>query len=253
MPYLSRVWLNPRRAKARVYLSNPQVVHAAVLAAFPSPAGPRVLWRLEPDWQAASEVRHRVELLIVSEPRPSLTHIVEEAGFPGSDDGLAETADYQPLLGRLAEGQQYVFKVRVNPVQSVMEPLAPSASQRRALESAAGRHRGFRVPHRTLAHQTGWLIERAGRWGLEIAGSSQAGALDLRECNRERLDFRKSARTGPGRRVQIATVTFEGRARVVNAHLLRDALLNGVGPAKAYGCGLLTLAPLPTDEELRRP
>lgn len=49
-----------------------------------------------------------------------------------------------------------------------------------------------------------------------------------------------------GPRVTISTATFQGRHRVTDAEALRAALLTGIGPAKGYGQGLLTLAPLTT-------
>jgi CRISPR system Cascade subunit CasE len=44
--------------------------------------------------------------------------------------------------------------------------------------------------------------------------------------------------------VVIQMVTYEGRLVVTAPDVLRERLLCGIGPAKAYGCGLLTLAPV---------
>jgi len=44
-------------------------------------------------------------------------------------------------------------------------------------------------------------------------------------------------------RVTLQTVTFEGIARITDPELTRRSLLGGVGAGKAYGLGLLTLAP----------
>jgi CRISPR system Cascade subunit CasE len=38
--------------------------------------------------------------------------------------------------------------------------------------------------------------------------------------------------------------TYDGILTVTDPALLRRALCHGVGRAKAYGCGLLTLAPV---------
>ncbi|MDQ0745874.1 hypothetical protein QF034_000105 [Streptomyces africanus] len=51
-----------------------------------------------------------------------------------------------------------------------------------------------------------------------------------------------------GPRVTLSTATFEGRLRVTDPDTLRASLLGGIGPAKGYGQGLLTLAPLHTTE-----
>lgn len=43
----------------------------------------------------------------------------------------------------------------------------------------------------------------------------------------------------------LHTATFEGRLRITDPVVFTERLLGGIGPAKSYGCGLLTLAPLP--------
>ena len=40
----------------------------------------------------------------------------------------------------------------------------------------------------------------------------------------------------------LSTALFEGVLRVEDPAVLRTALVSGIGPAKGYGCGLLTLA-----------
>ncbi|WP_374224686.1 type I-E CRISPR-associated protein Cas6/Cse3/CasE [Streptomyces sp. ISL-99] len=48
---------------------------------------------------------------------------------------------------------------------------------------------------------------------------------------------------GKGRRVTLHTATFEGRLRNTDPAAFSACLVEGIGPSKAYGCGLLTLAP----------
>ena len=64
------------------------------------------------------------------------------------------------------------------------------------------------------------------------------GDPDLAIIGRDIASFRRS-----GRRVTLARATYQGRLAVTDPDLLRAAMVNGMGPAKAYGCGLLTLAP----------
>ena len=45
-----------------------------------------------------------------------------------------------------------------------------------------------------------------------------------------------------GKTVTISKVTYEGLLEVRQADALRSVLTDGIGRAKAYGCGLLTLA-----------
>jgi CRISPR system Cascade subunit CasE len=37
---------------------------------------------------------------------------------------------------------------------------------------------------------------------------------------------------------------YEGRLQVTNIELLLDAVMSGIGPAKGFGFGLLSLAPV---------
>ena len=48
----------------------------------------------------------------------------------------------------------------------------------------------------------------------------------------------------PNQRMQFWSVLFEGIFVLENPAMLRDLLLTGIGPAKAFGFGLLSLAPL---------
>ncbi len=43
--------------------------------------------------------------------------------------------------------------------------------------------------------------------------------------------------------VKLTRVTFDGRLRVLDPAAFRRTLTSGLGKAKAYGCGLMTLAP----------
>lgn len=244
MPYLSRIFLNPGRRQARRLLGDPQAVHAAVLGGLPTqPVTERVLWRLD------IHNPHRPGLLVLTQSRPSWDHLTEQAGWPSADD-LADPQivirDYQPLLDRIAADKEFAFRLSANPVHSSKRPEALTASQKeRAVDGIL--LRSARLGHRSVANQTAWLVTRAERLGFEIppaASSASVGEVvpDLRVIERARSSFSRSASAG---RVVVQIVTYEGRLRVIDPEALRHAMVNGVGPAKAYGCGLLTLAPLP--------
>ncbi|MBX6389146.1 MAG: type I-E CRISPR-associated protein Cas6/Cse3/CasE [Frankia sp.] len=241
MPYLSRVWLNPLRTGAQALLRNPEKMHAAVLGGIArQPVTERVLWRLDTQ-------QHRAELLVLTDSRPSWDHIIEQAGWTNAEDPQALVRDYQPLLDRIQLGREFGFRLRANPVAATRNPASPSARQKERL--AAPRPRGVRVPHRTVAHQLDWLTSRIDKWGFALLTSPDDPAGELpavRLSARERLVFFKNGRdtAASARRVVLSTATFDGALRVTDPDRARQTLLNGVGAAKAYGCGLLTLAPL---------
>jgi len=41
---------------------------------------------------------------------------------------------------------------------------------------------------------------------------------------------------------KIQSVGFQGILQVAKPTILKEIIINGIGPAKAFGCGLLSLA-----------
>ncbi|MEU0853479.1 type I-E CRISPR-associated protein Cas6/Cse3/CasE [Streptomyces flaveolus] len=257
MPYLSKIPLNPRRRAAVSLLSNPHRMHAAILSGLAvQPVTERVLWRLD------NNTPHRADILVLTESRPSWAHLVDDAGWPGADDSTPLIADYTPLLERIARGREFAFRLTANPVQNVPRPSRPSEQQAARLKKEAdngNRPRGSRVAHRTAAQQLQWLLRRCERHGFTIPDATTtppAPGLQTEDqnlsagpavtiTNRETLRFHKRPDSP---RITLSTATYEGRLRVTDPDTLRATLLSGIGPAKGYGQGLLTLAPIPTAE-----
>ncbi|MHB1008142.1 MAG: type I-E CRISPR-associated protein Cas6/Cse3/CasE [Propionibacteriaceae bacterium] len=223
MPFLASVPLNPLRSGAQRLLSNPQRMHAAVEGALPPERSGRLLWRVEHN-------RHAATLFISSPDLPSLQHLVEQAGWPDSPAGAPRVADLAPLLGQLAIGREFHFRVRLNPVQHKSSPDG----------------RSVRLGHRTLAHQLRWFTERTcgdgASWGFSVSSSADIATVQVVE--RDHLRFTKTAAGVP---VVIDTATFQGILTVTDVATIRNSILSGIGSAKSYGCGLLTLAPPPRD------
>ncbi|WP_159945302.1 type I-E CRISPR-associated protein Cas6/Cse3/CasE [Nocardiopsis sp. FR6] len=257
MPYLSRIRINPLRSGAQPLLKNPHQMKIAVLGGVPGrPPEEPVLWRLD------TFDRHQPHLLVLTHTKPSWDHIVERAGWPGADGEHALVRDYEPLLARLVIGREFAFRVTANPVQSTITPDKLTEHQSKALDNAppsegqSPLRRGFRVGHRSTRHQMDWLLRRVPKAGFEIplARTAEAGGPgmpeqgdpvpDVRLAASRQVRFHKHAQRKQNPPITLMTATFEGRLRVTDPDLLRTALLTGLGPAKRYGCGLLTLAPL---------
>jgi CRISPR system Cascade subunit CasE len=255
MPYLSKIQLNPRRRQALALLGNPHRLHAAILAGLATqPVTERVLWRLENDNP------HRAELLVLTENRPTWIHLVEQAGWPDADGGTPRVADYTPLLDRIVRGREFAFRLTANPVQNLRHPAKPSPEQATLLAKRAAEPgtaaRGFRLPHRTARQQLDWLLARTERHGFTIpAVHEPAPAPGLGEpgapapaVTLTARDIVRFTKRNSGPRVTLSTATYQGRLRITDPVALRHALLYGIGPAKAYGQGLLTLAPLAQEQ-----
>lgn len=214
--YMSRMYLNPQRRQSRELLANPQKMHAAVLSSFPPGVSEttdegRVLWRID-------RMRESIALYVVSPAVPSFEHLQEQAGW--SQERSWQSSDYTQMLNRIIKGQKYAFRLTANPVHTVTED---GVKRRKA--------------HITPEYQLAWLRDREDQIGASFA--SETGELTAIITRSERRVFKREKRT-----VTIQQVTFEGSLEVTNADKLREVLRNGIGKARGYGCGLLTLAPV---------
>lgn len=224
-PYLSRIEINPQRRGARQLLGSQQAMHAAVMSAFPPSASKnyengRPLWRLDQ--------RGRESVLYVSSPtKPDFTHLVEQAGWPASDQSWL-TRSLEPLISQLEEGQVWEFRFCGNPVHQGKSPTGESK----------------RFGHVTVAQQLNWMVERSEKLGLRLL-SDDAGNLLTDILWREKSTFGKNSQEGR-QRVVLNRVTFQGAAAIANVDQVIHTLTHGYGHGKAYGCGLLTLAPSPS-------
>lgn len=233
--YLTRFRVNTARPGARRLLTSPQVMHAAVMSSFPQapPAAgpaPRVLWRL--DRNATAEAL----LYVVSPHRPDLTHLVEQAGWPAAAASGTpgwQTYAYTPFLDRLEKGAVWNFRLTANPVHHARTRDCQPTK---------------RTAHLTPRHQLRWLLDRQDTAGFRVLVKPEdkrrtehddEHQIVVRE--QRSLDFAK--RGTPGR-VTVTIVTYDGRLEVSDPGSLRRALTCGLGKAKAYGCGLMTLAPV---------
>ncbi|MFJ4683742.1 type I-E CRISPR-associated protein Cas6/Cse3/CasE [Streptomyces sp. NPDC088789] len=235
--YLTRFRFNTARTESRRLLGSPHRLHGAVNMAFPDAPdrdgiGPRVLWRLD---QAPAG---RVDLLISSPARPDLTHLVEQAGWPTQGPDGWRTFAYGEFLDALTEGDVWAFRLTANPVHHI----------RRAVDAPGTPTK--RTAHVTPRHQIGWLLKHQERAGFSVLHRAEMAAQtepsqepDVFEVivhDHTPVRFGKSTNASD---VRFTRATFDGRLRITDPMALRRTLTQGLGKAKAYGCGLMTLAP----------
>ncbi|MFD4997818.1 type I-E CRISPR-associated protein Cas6/Cse3/CasE [Streptomyces buecherae] len=236
--FLTQFRINTARSGGRRLLGSPHLMHGAVNMAFPeSPPrdgqNPRVLWRVDQGHD------RRALLFIVSPTRPDLTHLVEQAGWPMTDEPRWQTFDYATFLHALKPGDAWSFRLTANPVHNIRLPTDPPDA------------RSKRTAHRTPRHQLRWLLERQEKSGFEVLRKSPEQRMlefgDEHEIilrDALPLQFRRAPGVPTKNDVRFTKVTYDGRLRVTDADSFRRTLTHGLGKAKAYGCGLMTLAPL---------
>ncbi len=216
--YLTKIEIDSRRRESGRILSSPHRMHGAVNSCFPPSVDlGRVLWRVD-------VLESGTALYILSEPEPDPTGLVERCGWPRAQ--AWQTREYSPVLDAVRDGRRFAFRVRVNPVRSVR----PQA------EVPSGGHlpRGTRVGHVTAEQQLEWFVGRAAAWGFDVSGSEEPTCRIV-----ERRNWSFDRRGNP---VTVSTAVIEGELAVTETAVMLRSLQRGIGPAKAYGCGLLTLA-----------
>lgn len=224
MTVLSRYRFDLRRAGARVAVASPQRMHGVLCEAVfgPAPAEgsrpseqSRLLWRLDRAPGSGEGV-----LFLVSEMTPD-AHVLAKK-LDGEAEGLV-TRNYDEFLTSIEAGSEWRFRLRANPV--------------RAVRQEGGRSK--RVPLVGAEALEEWLIRRAEeKWGFRVP-LNRLGAPELVLSERSTAQFQR----GDGQ-ITLAGVQYDGALEVTDPALLISALLGGIGAGKAYGLGLLTLAPL---------
>ena len=223
MSTLTRLYLNRAKRGAVKLLSNPQAMHAAVRSAFPpdiDESTTRVLWRVDTHGE-------ETRLYIVGPEQPDTSHLVEQAGW---NSRPGQSLSYDNLLDKLATGQRWRFELTANPVES---------------HKVDGKSRGVVRPHVTAEQQLAWLLKKAASAGFAIAPDSQ-GQPQLQVVARADLRFAKKSQAKP---ISLRTARFRGVLEITDAELFRTTIQQGFGRAKAYGCGLITLAPITAGQD----
>jgi CRISPR system Cascade subunit CasE len=145
-----------------------------------------------------------------------------------------QTRPYEP---QLREGQRLGFSLRANPVvtrEGKRHDIVMDAKK-------ALRQGGQPVPPLAELMQSAgqrWLQRRQENLGCKLE-SVLVDGYRIQEM------FKASARReGGARPIRVATCDFQGVLCVTDPKALAKVLMEGVGKARAFGCGLLMVRPL---------
>lgn len=216
--YLTRGLLNPRSRQVGRDLRDPSDLHRTVMSLFPGDLGDA------PRKQCGA--LHRVDfgnagqalLVVQSALEPNLTRL-PNGYFIEIDDLVARYPRVDRLRGdALAAGMTLRFRLKANVTRKI-----DTKSQ------GDSKSNGQRVPLRDDASRIAWLTRKASTSGFEVVPEE----LTLQP---ERQAKGQANRTFSG-------VRFDGLLRVVDVDAFRATLTSGLGPAKAFGFGLLSIMP----------
>lgn len=204
---LSRLTLNPRHRAVQSDLANPYELHRTLLSAFPAdlPDRERILYRVD------THPRTGVPTVILqSHTPPDWAPLDQRDGYLLHDP---ETKTFD-LAGKLSPGQALSFRLRANPT----------------VKRQGSRHGLYKEED-----QRAWLDRKGKRNGFLIVRTTV-----IPEGN---VYAWKSRPNGQRRKLTFFAARFEGLLQVIDPDAVWDAVQTGVGPAKSFGFGLLSLAP----------
>lgn len=145
----------------------------------------------------------------------------------GTPGWLIETKPFHP---QIEEGDKLAFDLRANPV---VTRRSERGSRRHDVVCDALRGLPADQVNRPLIERTAglaWLVKQGERCGFRFENDEvRTGAY-----RQERV--RNSGGAGD---VRYSTLDFSGRLTVTDSDRFRAALQQGIGKAKAFGCGLL--------------
>jgi len=234
--YLSRLLLNPRSRQVQRELANPYEMHRTLSRALPNnlmhvarnqenTAG--LLYRLDIHPQSG-----HLALLVQSQQHPDWTFLLPiDRNSESNQSYLLITDLWQeernPAIKEInlqvAIGQSLHFRLRANPTKR--------------MGNSAQYDKGKRVGIYDEEGLRAWLKRKADAGGFQIQS--------LLISQDEKLIRQAAIKTeGASHKLELFSVQFDGILQVIDPAAFLTALQAGIGSGKAFGFGLLSVAPV---------
>ncbi|MEE1821651.1 type I-E CRISPR-associated protein Cas6/Cse3/CasE [Streptomyces sp. BE20] len=210
--WLTRIIPDQRNRDARRDSANAVDLHHRVMSLFP-------------DNIAATTARQELGILFRTDTTDTGPHLLLQSTLPPDlarlppGYGHGATKSLTPLLDALRPGLAVRYRIAANPIRK------PGRTTRELYNLRAV------VPLRGAAADD-WWTRQAENAGLRVT-----------TLHSTPLDAAGGARRSDQRPIKHDRVLFEGTAVITDADRLRSRLSDGIGKGKAYGCGLLSIAP----------
>ena len=226
--YLSQLKLRAMSREAQRDLANCDSMHRRLLMTFPDqPEIDRArehfgaLYRIE-------STREGVDLLVQSHTPPDWSRL--PAGYLREAPAPPKRVD--ELYAAIQPGQTVIFRLRANPTKRLSDRG----------QTHPERWRGKRVELRAEEDQLAWLRRKGEAAGFTLL--TVRATPDVTDVRALRTADRVTGRRD-NQRLTFGSVVFEGRLCVTDPGAFRQALATGLGSGKAFGFGLLSIAPAP--------
>lgn len=239
MMYLSRLILDPRNQALRRDLADCQNLHRTVLSGFPQATsgaagtgGAReqfgILHRVD-------TTRTGIELYVQSNIEPNWDHLpIGYLLVAAGANPVCKCVD--ELYAGLSSATRLRFRLCANPTKRLHLGTGKD-----------GWGAGKRVDLRREEDQLAWLEAKAQAGGFALCHvQTNPHVANVRRMPGGRITGNRSRRGAPSTErapLTFGSVLFEGELQVTDPALFLSTLAQGIGSGKAYGFGLLSIAP----------
>lgn len=233
--FLSKLILNHRSRAVRRDLADCQELHRTLMAAFPHTRSNTardefgLLYRLETSVRSGT-----VTAIVQSALEPNWGQL--PSGYLLEAENNPACKPVNGSYASLMVGRRLAFRLRANPTKRVSKNNTEQQEQ----------WRGKRIELRGEENQIAWLRRKADQHGFGLVGVRiKPDIADVRARPESKvIGWREvNDAAAPKRRLTFAAVVFEGVLEITDADKFKQALANGIGSGKAYGFGLLSIAP----------
>lgn len=244
--FLSRLLLDMRSRQVISELASPYEMHRTLMRAFPATddlGGARAAYGVL--FRAESDLKDRVcRVYVQSNVEPDWDVLID-AGYYSASGTSAVDFECKEITGSLQKvrrGQVLAFRLRANPTRRVGREGDPL--------------KGKRVELQREQDQITWLQgkgsgDREGvPGGFELVARREMGAGEdaallwhLKVQCEGKVKGKKGTPAG-GHSTTHLSVLFDGVLRITDVDAFLHTVRDGIGAGKAYGFGLLSLAPM---------
>jgi CRISPR system Cascade subunit CasE len=241
--FLSRLILDPRSRQVWNELAQPYEMHRTLMRAFPEVPSCEetkardkfsVLFRADVD-----EHKDCVTVYVQSSIEPEWSFLSDRNGYlleePEPPKEVASA--YEKLQNR----QVLLFRLRANPTKRILK----ATNGESYLE-------GKRVGLLREEEQIDWLMRKGKERERGVPGGFEILMKEVEDRNGEirlvpRVNVSREGKQIGHKREEKKQMThlavrFDGLLRITDAEAFRETLVNGIGSAKAFGFGLLSIA-----------
>ena len=149
---------------------------------------------------------------------------------------IVETKPYAPVV---KENQRLGFMLRANPIRTKRDEKDKQHRHDVVMEAKTLlKQRQAELPRKSD------LIQQAGFMWLALRGEANGFSVRDGEIRADGYSQLRFTKPKGKHAVSLSTIEFTGILTITDPDLFRRTLFHGLGPAKAFGCGLMMVRPL---------